>query len=512
MPRKTQITLSDIAEPCEGSICIFESFPNTIPKGLRRYMIPYIHANNEQYWKTYKLDGIRTLIHFDTKCQKVYIIDRLLNYYQIHTEFPSIITDNMTIDGELIRISSSNMVFFFAFDLVQHGGKTLISENTTISFESRYHLLSKELSHITSVGVINICIKKFYHIYQHMSCTYSENLPLSVLGTSPGTNYNNLLFSVDGIIITNNKYDDDVMKWKPVPTIDVVVHKSDIQSEHVMTYYWDYNTKNKRKERTKFRYCVIQDDYVKQCILSSPYHWVCVECRVKTMGTDNWVIIGTRPDKTRSNSAYVIHDTLDIISECVSESEFTCYRPTSYDHWIIDAWSQNTHLYELECRLSYKNSGSIEPSVFYHILSTCHNRFKQFNILRTIDYTNDGMRITIHDDDFRQRTVIRKRKYLSDVQELNGNWTMCVVLSSEIPVSSCERTRHVNGNESYTELTRKKHRTRFNCHSTGLFIDFTVVSHPKNNDYTFEIEIEYSNECTLKRDELFRFISDIVIV
>lgn len=495
-----QIVLKDIAEPCEVN-CMFKTFPSNIPKGLRRYMLPYIHTFNEQLWKTYKLDGIRVLLHFDTRNKQVYMIDRLLHTYLIHTDFPTFLSGDMVLDGELLYLTSTNMTFFFAFDLIQYNND-MVSDDITMTLEKRYNILI-ELPTI-KLGIINLCIKKFYPIYQHTTQPYSSSLPFSVIGLSHENSYgDDLMFPIDGIILTNIINSNDTIKWKPIPTIDVVMYKTDIHDEMIKTYFWEYDDSKGRKAQVLFKHCTIRNGSVKKSIESFQRKKVCVECSL--LENEKWLIVGTRPDKDRSNSAHVIRDTIEIISDRVMEQEFTYHQPTTYDHWILDAWSQHKQLYELECRLVYKTNGSIEPTMFYHILSHCHNRFGQFEINRTIDYVLNDIRTTVHNDDVRTRTVMRKCKHMSYLHQFDNDWTMCLVLSSELQLS-CQKT---GGNNNI--LVRKKHRTRFVCSDKGLFIDFTIVSF-RTGPPTFEIEVEYTNACKLKRDELFQFVSSIILL
>ena len=511
------VSLSDVAEPVTNR-CIFNSFPSMMPIGLRDYMIPYIHQNHEAFWKTYKINGLRVLIHFDSSTREVYLIDRRLRTFLVHTEPSSSVDGDVTLDGELVYIPVNNRYIFFAFDVLTYDSQP----TNGMSMQQRHDLmLGMSLS---KIGTIDVYVKRFFPLYYNAS--FSPVVPLSFLGHVHDKHANmtdDPIFSVDGLILMDVRGGYDVndteiqpefrlLKWKPTPTVDVLMYTSDLHKNHIVTYYWEFNHVTRYKEMRAFMECVLYDDTIRNQISTNmSQRMTCVECEYDRTG-DQWYIVGVRLDKTRSNAAQTITETIEIIREHVQEDMFVTI-PGKPDYsssgicWMVHAWDRR-NTYELECRLYY-NHHPIEPNVFYRILANCHLMIDCFEITHSTDYYyNKNVRKTVVDT---SSCFIRKHKHATKQYQLSSNWSMQMVLSSEIPVPELERYEISNYETSY--MHRKKHRTRFIHKRFGVYIDFTIVT-DQNNNHSFEIEIEYYHRAIsnghLHQNDLIQLIHRIL--
>jgi hypothetical protein len=491
------LSLHDVATPCDQTF--FTDFPSPMPKGLRAFMLPYIHQFSENFMTTLKLDGIRVLIHFDKTSEKVYIIDRLLRSFEIPMyTFPSALIGDTTIDGELIRIESNNTPLFFAFDMIKYNGIDV----TLSPLKTRYGML-QDLPRL-QLGIIRVYIKRFYDLYQRGF--YAENVPLSHIAITSDDAID-IMFPVDGMILmdvtkpNDGQFHLDFLKWKPNPTIDVLMYTSDVSTHRPPTYFWEFDPRTKRKQKRLFRDCYLpkECDDIKSQIAMSRHRMVCVECQFDTVNK-KWYIIGVRSDKKRANSSKAIYDTLEIINENIHETVFTCKKPVT-TYWLIEAWSQNKR-YELECRLQYDKRTSMSTTYFYRMLAHCHTRFITYETIHCTDYLANDVRTTVIDEN--NIIVIRKDRHFTEGCHLVEKWSMNMVLSSETPIAG-KRERIT------TTDTRKKHRTRFLHRPLALYIDFTVVLN-QSKETTFEVEFELCHEYSTlpNKGEIVHFIKSIL--
>jgi hypothetical protein len=303
------------------------SFCSVLPSGLREYSLHKM-TYSQHYSITIKLDGVRNILCIIP--EGIYRINRA-GVIETCTDTKLNILPTV-LDGEYVDFQ------FVAFDILIHNGQDVRNEPFMKRHIRMFDFVQNEFNFTTSIQIVP---KEIYPLSDiHTLVTQDEDkngiykiptykiTPQWYVKRSPHRDY----YNADGVIFMDNRsmYDDNscLFKWKPVPTIDVMVFLSDIniinENNHVQTWYWEYNISQKRSYRAPFQNCSI-DNKTKQIILENNNNnnnsrkMICVECRYY-YHTKTWSVIKYRPHKTRSNSSRTIKDTLRIIHEHITLS------------------------------------------------------------------------------------------------------------------------------------------------------------------------------------------------
>jgi hypothetical protein len=524
----------------------FTSFPGPLPVGLRRVGLAYMSDRQHfpNYVSTLKLDGVRCLLHLSD--QGMYLVDRSMNIYLVTRDIVS--RSVIILDGELVESQKTHMISFMAFDtLVMHG-----HDIRAMSFGTRYefmrHFVSQHDNSIT--GSLQVMCKRFYSL-SNLSTLLSTMIPsgkeLYTVTNPTVSKYKSKDDTIyaDGIIFMDlrasydckgNDFPFGIMKWKRVPTIDLMIDRKDLcdmngrphTNYRIQTWYWEYDQRQGRSCKRPFQGSIIVSSTQRRTLweegrnATPRLYMTCVECASSSTSTmKEWSVLRGRPDKTRSNSARTIRDTMSIIKENIQVSTLMrmlhprdsisspppslvstmdMYQISSHFKWLGYTWLHGPRCSELEIRLMENGTPNVSLSLFQTVLSRLEVADNMIRCSEThmIDYTCGPVRVTVDPTKVDTRGIFKETLYVQDfqIQDLSKTLLRCA-LACENPDLDTKWTQSKAVAEHSTR--REKHRTRF-LHQNLVAIDLTRVqtldwkdsssSSSSSTEYEYEIEIE----------------------
>lgn len=488
-------------------------FPGTFPVGLRRLSLNYIASKRDTYLVTAKLDGVRVL--YVSYSLGSFLVDRSLNVYRVSNQ--SHTCAKFILDCEYVHDR-----YIMAFDCIALHGITV----TQRTYETRYTMLCAFVQRglhtdhdvlvkkVVPVSQVD-CITR--HLKTENVHLFTTSMDKTIVGDE--TNHEDVRVPVDGLVFMNSTssyvFDEkfSLLKWKRTPSIDVLVHMNELMNVHcqpyITSFFWQYSNRKGRCTRRTFKcvHNVLDTEYL--CTLKiQTSRYVCVEV-VYDPVSDSWNIIRVRTDKSRSNSALTIYDTLWVIKEgitldhmsmvqSVSNIETTHLNEISKElctlNWVGKTWSETCDESELEVRLMVDGSVQVPESMVQSVverLRTMENMVEDYRMV--VDYMVDSTRVS--DQGYQLQSIIKEKCFVQDIV-LPDNPRFQIRLSM-----SYEHSDHINSfkyvdmdkvRSSYT-LRREKYRHSF-LHRNVARIDCTRVK--THNIQTgsetehFEIEIE----------------------
>lgn len=483
-------------------------FPGAMPRGMRRTDLHYLADPHHQphHMVTIKLDGIRMLW---MQCTAgTFLIDRSMQAYQLDSSPTSTTT---ILDGELMVDRG-----FLVFDALTVTNVSVEHE----TFDTRYTNLQEWISTMTSSsyhGLHYIVPKRMFPLSQvsrlcrylvptgdHAYITSTEGVIATGFHSRVAAD---IQYEADGVILLSRNAtfhfsgSHDLLKWKRVPTIDVVVCTRDLHPDwHVPTFFTEYSHDTKRYERRPFSPCWVPPDQRKRLRSYRQGTTLCIECH---NDGSKWVMHRERPEKRFSNSGRVVRETQRIVKESIELSEVVkigIIRPCNAYvgpfgtvvqelRWLGCAWAHAPHG-ELELRLMHHNQTSLPPEIFEQILQRLREnpQMSEMGESHVTDYyysRADGVRVTVDQNDTKT-TMVNKEVVFKRTLSTVAPFSMCIALSHEYPMSDGVR------GDIYTTC-RKKRRIRF-LHQGVAAVDCTRVYQYRPEDMfetsRYEVEIE----------------------
>ena len=479
-------------------------FPGAMPRGMRRTDLHYLADPHHQprHVVTAKLDGVRMLW---VRCTDgTFLVDRSLTAYRLASRST---TTTTILDGELMADRG-----FLVFDALTIAGASVEHE----PFDKRYADLQEWLSTTSPLcpGLHYIVPKRMFPLSQVNRLCNTYLVPKGdhgyTIGTegavAPGFHHqvpDDAQYEADGVIFLSRRAtfhftgSQDLMKWKRVPTIDVVVRTRDVLHSdwHLPTFFTEYSHDTRRYERRPFSPCWVPPD--QRTLLRSfrRHRTLCVECY---NDGSRWVVHRGRPEKRFSNSARVVQETQRLVTEAIELTEVAklgTICPISKQsgpfgtvvqelRWLGRAWAHAPHG-ELELRLMHNDQTSLPLDLFEQILNRlrANPEMTEMEESCTTDYSGSGTRVTTDPNDHIV-TVVKKEVMFKRTLSATAPFSMRIALAHEYPTSA-EEDDHHHGTR------RKKRRTRF-LHQGVVAVDCTRVYQrgPEDSSETLRYEVE----------------------
>lgn len=255
-----------------------------------------------------------------------------------------------------------------------------------------------------------------------------------------------------------------LLKWKCAPTLDVSVCTRDlVRGLNIPAYYWEYSHRLQRSQRRTLPF---------RCHgrlnVQGQGRFVVVECLCD--GT----LIRERPDKTRTNSARTIWDTIWLARENIQLLDIlrVCYHKDLHTHWIDT--SLQTSFGELEVRYTTTLEGII--AVGAHLEKT--TAYKTRHTTHTVDYLCGLYRVTQQEDG--TYTCVHKERVCHFIEE-----GFKYHYSYEHPIP-CPRSFRLD-----CVHERHKQRTRYVVLINGgkVAVDCTTINGTLQPTYEVEVEL-----------------------
>jgi hypothetical protein len=537
----------------------FPSFPGPLPVGLRRVGLAYMSDRHHfpNYVSTIKLDGVRCLLHIS--CQGMYLVDRSMNIYLVTRDIVS--RSVIILDGELVESQKTHTKYFMAFDTLVMHGHDIRSMSFCTRYEFMRHFVAQHANDNDNSSLQVVC--KRFHSLCNLSTLLSTmipsgtelytvdvtkiavtNPPVSTYKDKDKDDIDRDTIYADGIIFMDlrapydckgNDFRFGIMKWKRVPTIDLMIDRKDLcdmngrprTNYRIQTWYWEYDQRQGRSCKRPFQGSIILSSTQRRTLWEEGSHatprpyMTCVECASSSTTTKEWSVLRGRPDKTRCNSARTIRDTTSIIDENIQVSTLTrmlhprdnvspapshsllspmdMYQLSSHFTWLGYTWLHGPRSGELEIRLMENGTPNVSLSLFQKVLSRLERADNMIRYPEThmIDYTCGPVRVTVDPSQVADtRGIFKEILYVQDfpIQDLSKTILRCA-LACEDPDLGTKWTQSKAVAEHSTR--REKHRTRF-LHQNLVAIELTRVqtmdwkdsSGSTEHEYEYEIEME----------------------
>lgn len=319
-----------------------QMFPSALPANLTNSKLDHIHKHQKNWLVSRKVDGLRMICCLSHN--GLFLIDRLSMCYFFST---SVIIDTIDqerlreqvynihtiLDGEYVspHHDTTDISIFLAFDVLYlHGTDTMKKPYT-----ERYGILSTEKLHPFTGCTVMVYPKRMYTMDEFL-CTDTnvtfdsekEHLHNVIISTDP---LSKMDINVDGLVFMPPGYnicapvsmDSLALKWKPRPTIDVMIdyellrHELDGLVVQTESFYW---TGTRPRRMTSHGLVTLTSDQVCTILSRKTHHsiqkrtLVCVECFFCYKSTQ-WIVCRIRWDKRFANAERTIIDTIHIIEE-----------------------------------------------------------------------------------------------------------------------------------------------------------------------------------------------------
>lgn len=286
------------------------TFPAPQPVSIEKK--DFLKLKDYKYFTSLKLDGYRFIMYFikdkNDKNQCI-IINRALNFYNIHVDAEDTIYGGTLLDGEIIFNKDTNTWNYYIHDALLLCGNKInkLSHSTRLSdtrccIESLINLDS-------SLNTLNIKVKEFYEF---------SNFNNFVEIYNNSDNNDGIIFMPENLpVISGTQY--SMLKWKPQEkhTFDFLIKESEIGFDVFVFHMGDFKLFAKIHQNTPEGTSFIEKtkvlkNYNTECILECSFN----------KETNNFQPILIRTDKTHPNSLRTIERTLFNITENILISDF----------------------------------------------------------------------------------------------------------------------------------------------------------------------------------------------
>ena len=293
-------------------------FPAPQPVSIEKK--DFVKLENYKYNISLKLDGVRFLLYFikdRNGVNQCILINRALNFYNIHITAEQNIFNGTLLDGEVIFNNDSKVWDFMIHDaLILCGNKINKLSHSTRLNDTRCCIESFIIKNDnTSPNTLNLLVKDFYQFEEF------ETFINEVYNKS--NNNDGIIFMPENLpVISGTQY--SMLKWKPENkhTFDFLVKECDCGLEAFVFHMGNIKTFAKIHANTEQGKKFIDDSkalygYKNECI---------VECSFNSE-ISNFQPILIRTDKTHPNSMRTIERTLFNINENIQIEDFMNIKP-----------------------------------------------------------------------------------------------------------------------------------------------------------------------------------------
>ena len=288
-------------------------FPAPQPVSIEKK--DFSKLQNYKYYTALKLDGVRFLLYFlvdKNNINKCILINRALNFYNIHITAEQNIFNGTLLDGEVIFNKETNLWDFVIHDALLLCGNKINKYTHSARLNDTICCIESYIINddITSPNTLNLRVKDFYPFEEF------DKFITDVYDKSD--NNDGIIFMPEKLpVISGTQY--SMLKWKPKNkhTFDFLIKESDIGLEayvyHMGNLKLFANIHIDTENGEKFIKLTKElDGYKNECV---------VECSFDSEKS-NFVPILIRKDKTHPNSMRTIERTLFNINENIQINDF----------------------------------------------------------------------------------------------------------------------------------------------------------------------------------------------
>ena len=466
-----------------------------------------------QYQITAKLEGVRRLyihsVHGQFLVDRAHQVVRLAALEQPETETAdgchSVLDGEYMADGHL-----------YIFDALVVRGQVLLDR----PFRERYAHAAAFVANHTST---TLHMKRFYpivdcralldacHLDAHVLRVDAEAVSVAGAGAGAGTGVRAL---ADGLILMDQEAPYlttspfALLKWKCAHTVDVLVDLRMLctrdgvphRASRVRTYYWEYSVFHGRSRPVFFASCRTTTAQRRLLWKAARAHGtqyvLCVEC---AHGPGGWTIVRPRLDKTRSNAARTVRDTLQLVAEALSFQDLRelLLRRASDDHdeqvepslqaWAGHAWTRSAAPCELEVRLLHQGTTALPVAVFDAIVARLSRTMCATETSR-VDYASGEVRATIGGAAIHKEELARHDWSVAHLAPLSFR----CVLSLE----------HLVPTPLLREWTHRRHKRQWRFVTQNIAIECsrvyaTDIQAPDTMVLSYEVELELVSSRTM---------------
>ena len=288
-------------------------FPAPQPVSIEKK--DFVKLENYKYGVSLKLDGIRFLLYFIRDRNNVnqsILINRALNFYNIHIEAEQNIFNGTLLDGEVIFNKKTNKWDFMIHDAIILCGNKINKLSHSLRLADTVCCIETFINNNnpSSPNTLNITVKEFYPFDKF------EDFITNIYTKSD--NNDGIIFMPENLpVISGTQY--SMLKWKPENkhTFDFLIKECEIGLEANVFHMGSmksfakihYNTEQGKKFVDNAK---ATDGYKNECIL---------ECSFNAK-TSNFEPLLVRTDKTHPNSMRTIERTLFNINENIQISDY----------------------------------------------------------------------------------------------------------------------------------------------------------------------------------------------
>ena len=394
-------------------------FPGAFPAGLRLHSLTFVKHHAHEYMVTPKLDGERRILLLGPA--GAFSLDRRMRTAPLSKLGGNIRKSWTILDCELLE----GCTRWVAFDALWLEGADL----RDVPFADRYALLCEWRARTKALPNIHVkrafpwpandaLLAAFFGTGGRFAVPWSEYM-VGYEGEQKQKCENTV--PVDGLVIMRRRataaFDEkfDLLKWKPCPTIDVLVRSADVFAGNPspLAYFWKYSEREQR--------CTVREFGRVGNALPAGTEVDTARFTVVEVAHDaeekRWEIQRVRLDKRRANSAPTIFETHLMVDERIGRDELTSavsvrpvLRTCAGGAWLGDVWRRCSTA-ELEVRVLHRGSPDLPEDTFHGIMQRLHAYVRARELVHhreeSTDYFAGSVRTTVRNGS--TRSIVKER-------------------------------------------------------------------------------------------------------